>query len=323
MNTAVSPARVRSYESKDESLWDEMIASAHAATFLHTRRFLNYHGNRFCDLSVVLEGEDGRLVGVFPAALDPGDDSCVISHPGITYGGIVHDGGLYGDRMVTVLQAIAEHYRAAGYRTLRYKAVPHIYHRVPGQDDLYALFRVGAKRYRCDLSATIDLVFRQAPKERRKRGQKKAERVGVVVDEGSKYVAGLWRVLTENLARKFQTKPVHSLEEILLLYSLFPRNIEFVVGILGGNIEGGVVLFYGSSVAHAQYIASSEAGSDACVLDAVFQFSIEAAAKKGMRYFDFGISNENDGWLLNQGLYQFKREFGAGGVVHEFYEIGL
>lgn len=323
MKRTASAARVRPYESKDELRWDEIVANADAGTFLQSRRFLNYHGNRFRDLSVVLEGEDGRLIGVFPAALDPGDEGCVVSHPGITYGGIVHDSSLYGDRMVAALQAIAEHYRAAGYRFLRYKAVPYIYHRVPGQDDLYALFRIGATRYRCDLSATIDLDCRRTPKERRRRCLKKAERLGVVVGDGMQHAVELWKVLTENLARKYQRRPVHSLEEILLLKSLFPHNIEFVGGVLGENIEGGVVLFFGNSVMHAQYIASSEAGSDACVLDAVFQFCIETAARKGMRYFDFGISNENDGLYLNQGLYQFKRDFGAGGVVHEFYEIAL
>jgi lipid II:glycine glycyltransferase (peptidoglycan interpeptide bridge formation enzyme) len=47
------------------------------------------------------------------------------------------------------------------------------------------------------------------------------------------------------------------------------------------------------------------------------------SADLGARYFDFGISNEQEGRILNEGLYRFKVSFGAGGVVHEFYEVEL
>jgi hypothetical protein len=36
-----------------------------------------------------------------------------------------------------------------------------------------------------------------------------------------------------------------------------------------------------------------------------------------------GISTEQQGTVLNDGLYRFKSEFGGGGVVHEFFEIDL
>jgi lipid II:glycine glycyltransferase (peptidoglycan interpeptide bridge formation enzyme) len=55
----------------------------------------------------------------------------------------------------------------------------------------------------------------------------------------------------------------------------------------------------------------------------VFEYAILGAADTGVRFFDFGISNENSGKVLNEGLYGFKSEFGCGGVVHEFYEIDL
>ena len=38
-------------------------------------------------------------------------------------------------------------------------------------------------------------------------------------------------------------------------------------------------------------------------------------------FFDFGISNENQGRKLNQGLSYWKESFGAGTVVHDFYEV--
>jgi hypothetical protein len=42
--------------------WDEFCSSAINATFLHTRRFLAYHGNRFEDVSLIMM-ESGGIVG--------------------------------------------------------------------------------------------------------------------------------------------------------------------------------------------------------------------------------------------------------------------
>src|SRR5205085_134261 len=165
--------QVISYSESDAELWDEFVARAPMATFLHTRRFLSYHGARFTDCSLLLK-EEHRLLGLFPAALAPEDDRQVLSHPGITYGGVLHTGALRGARMFNALAAIAAHYTARGYETLRYKAVPYIYQQMPAADDLYALAHAGAVRYRCDLSCAIDLAQRLVPSTRRQRGQKKA-----------------------------------------------------------------------------------------------------------------------------------------------------
>ena len=50
---------------------------------------------------------------------------------------------------------------------------------------------------------------------------------------------------------------------------------------------------------------------------------VAEARARGACYFDFGISNEDEGRVLNEGLYRFKYEFGAGSAVHEFYELDL
>ena len=38
---------------------------------------------------------------------------------------------------------------------------------------------------------------------------------------------------------------------------------------------------------------------------------------------DFGISTEDGGAVLNEGLVCFKEEFGGGGVVHEVFTLDL
>ncbi len=301
--------------------WDEFCASAINGSFLHTRRFLSYHGGRFQDLSLMLL-DDGKLVGLLPAAQSPSNEAQVVSHPGITYGGIVHGGKLKGMKMLAALSAVCDWYRDQGYSSLLYKVLPHIYARAPAQDDLYALFRLGAARVRCDLSCAMDLSARLERSQRRMRSFKKAAAV-VTVSNESHLLEPLWQVLEVNLARKHGARPVHSLAELTLLRENFPQHISVSCALIGGRVEAGVLFFNSPTVWHAQYIAASAAAYEIAALDVVFESAIQQAAQAGVRYFDFGTSNEDAGRVLNDGLYRFKSEFGAAGVVHEFFELQL
>jgi hypothetical protein len=309
------------YIQTHEAVWEEFCAGAVNATFLHSRRFLSYHRTRFKDLSVLII-ESGKVVGIFPAAESPSDSKLVISHPGITYGGIVHRGWLSGMRMIEAITVLSAYYKKSGYKRLLYKPVPYIYTATNAQDDLYALFRLGAQRVRCDLSCTIDVANRQRISERRRRGLKKAQKV-VTLSSDPELLGDLWEVITQNLTLKHDAKPVHSLTELALLVDLFPEQITIRCALLDGRVEAGVILFNFQTVWRSQYIAASERAYKISALDAVFDAALTEAQEFGVQYFDFGTSNEEGGKVLNDGLYRYKSEFGGGGVAHEFYELGL
>jgi hypothetical protein len=302
--------------------WDNLVVRSFAGTFLHTRRFLSYHGDRFRDLSAGIY-DTGHLVGVFPAAYDPREKTCVTSHPGVTYGGLLHEGGLRGNRMIEAFDKLRKYYADLGLQTLRYKAVPRMYHRVPAEDDLYALFRAGAKRYRCDLAAVVDLKNRKSPSHRRTRCLRAAMASKLLVQEGNDGLVGFWEILETNLARKYCVRPAHTLEEMQLLLSRFPDQIRLVTAIASEQIVAGVLLFVMPTTVHTQYISASESGYTVHALDAVIEHCIAIASCGPARWFSMGISNEPNSGMLNDGLHRFKTEFGAGAVTHEFYELAL
>jgi hypothetical protein len=314
---------VSPYSEPDADRWDDFAHLTPMATFLHTRRFLAYHGQRFQDVSVFIQNQRLEVLALFPAAIDPQDARRVISHPGITFGGVLHNGGLRGEEMIHAWEVLKTYYAEQGFQSLRYKAIPYIYHQTPTSDDLYALFRLNAQRSRCDLSCAIDLANRRKTSSRRKRGLKKALSAGVEVVEGERFIDELWRVLEENLERKLGQKPVHTASEIRHLASLFAENIKFIVALLDGQVVSGITLFGSPSVARAQYIASGPLGYDVSALDAVFEHAINQSQVEGLRYFDFGASNRDEGRQLSGDLYQFKAEFGGGGVAQESYDIDL
>jgi len=313
---------IQNYETGEAEAWDEFCKTTHQGTFLHTRRFLSYHEDRFRDRSLVLKNE-GLIVALVPAAEKPGDPTTVVSHPGITYGGLLHAGKVIGEDTIEALQSVITHYSQLGYKRFIYKAVPRIYHQAPCDDDLYAMFRIGALRIRCDLSCTINLANRQAISSRRKRSLMKAEKAGLTVESGSHLLEGLWGVLQENLKTKHNATPVHTLAEITLLADLFPDNINATCAFVEGEVVAGVITFETTTCMHAQYIASNEIGYNISALDLIFECLIANAVRIEKQWFDFGISNEKEGRALNSGLYKFKSEFGGGGITHNIYEIDL
>jgi hypothetical protein len=311
------------YTEADRNIWDEYIVTAPMVTLLHTRRYLSYHANRFQDISLVIKDEKDNIIGLFLAALDPNNPEQVVSHPGITYGGLLHQGNLRGEKMIDVWRLIKQYYADRGLKQLIYKAVPSIYFQSPAFDDLYALFRVGGIRYRCDLSCAIDLEHQLLPSKRRQRALKKAHKNNVLVKEGFEFISPFWEVLTINLTEKHNLNPAHTIEEMLHLYSLFPENIKLIVALVQDNVEAGVIILNTPNVNHAQYICSSTLGHEVSALDAVFEFCLLRSSEQRKRYFNFGISTEQQGQYLNNGLHQFKSEFGGGGTIQEFYQLQL
>jgi len=315
--------RCVAYDPSYAATWESLVESSTSGTFLHSRHFLSYHGERFDDCSLMLIDSHDRPIALFPAAIVPGEPDTVASHPGITYGGIVHGRAVHGQELVDILETILGYYRSLGLRRLIYKAVPAMYHRSPAQDDLYALFRCQARLCRRDLSAAVDLTRAPPLSQRRRRGVRRARTAGLETVHGTQWLDRYWPILSQVLQSRHATCPVHSAAEIRMLASRFPSEIGFVGACSGGELLGGTVLFQTQTVCHAQYIAAGETGTKIGALDLVFESAIEHARATGRSWFDFGISTEAQGMVLNSGLHEFKIGFGAGALIYDIYEVSL
>lgn len=313
--------KVLKFEYKDSTDWDEFLKTCPMATFLHTRKFLSYHKDRFEDQSIVITNDDGVWLGLFPAATNPEDVTEVVSHPGITYGGILHKDQLIGASMLESLEEIFKYYRNKGYKRLIYKATPYIYHQKPSSDDLYGLFRYDAELYRRDLSCTIDLDF--PLRKSRNKGLRKAEKSNIIINVSPKYLNQLWEILTKKIQEKYKAVPVHSYEEMLNLLSRFPEKIKIITALQDQQVIAGVVLFINPNIYHTQYMVVTLEGAKVFALDYLISYCIGLARENGARYFDFGINNEQEGQILNQGLYMSKVKHGGAGVTYDFYKINL
>ena len=99
------------------------------------------------------------------------------------------------------------------------------------------------------------------------------------------------------------------------------RNIECIVCLNNDKVIAGVLLFKTNRVIHTQYIASNEEGKSICALDYLFDYLIKRSIEKDYYWLNFGISTEENGFVLNNNLYNFKTEFGAGSTLYNTYQV--
>lgn len=308
---------IQRYDKSMAGMWDEMVGHSRNGTFLLKRGYMDYHSDRFRDCSLVAL-RDGKPCALLPTNVD-GDT--LYSHRGLTYGGwIVPLKHFDTTVMVEVMDAAMAWMRDNGIKHLVYKAIPHIYHRYPCEEDLYALFRHQAALIETNVSTTIDLTCPLPFDRGNKSGANSARKAGIKVGESDDW-QGYWRLLSSLLDERYGTRPVHTLEEMLLLQGRFPENIRLYTATLDGELLAGVVMYLSSPVAHCQYIGASPRGKDSKALTLLFELLINESARLGYRYFDFGISNEDHGRYLNEGLVRQKCRLGGRGIVYNTYEV--
>lgn len=306
---------IHKFNSEDSVIWDAFVDASKNGTFMLKRGYMDYHSDRFEDHSLMFY-DDEELIALLPASLHKTE---LYSHGGLTYGGIITNLKMTVTLMLSVFETLKEYVIKEGIMRLIYKRVPSIYYAYPADEDLYSLFRNRANLIRRDVSTTIYMPNRIRLSERRRRGVKKALKNGIIVKESHDFDTYI-KLLADVLRIHHDTKPVHTAAEIRLLANRFPENIKLYAAYRGDRMLAGVLVFLTSNVVHTQYIANSEEGRGFGALDAVMNYLInECYSEK--EYFDFGISTENGGMFLNEGLILQKQEFGGRAIVHDFYEL--
>ncbi|MGV7107730.1 GNAT family N-acetyltransferase [Flavobacterium sp. U410] len=305
------------YSSKYYTIWNQFVSKAKNATFLFFRDFMEYHQDRFDDFSLLVFDEKNNIKALLPANRT-GD--VVFSHQGLTYGGIIIDKKCKLSDYIEIIREVLSFLCKQGIHFLEIKVLPSIYAQFPSDELEYLAFLLDAKLTRRDTLSVIDLnsdfKFSQSRKQEISKG--KAEEFEIKeVEEFSEF----WnKILIPNLKEKHQSKPVHSLEEITLLKSRFPKNIRQFNIYKENKIVAGTTVFETEKVVHSQYISGNKVLGRLESLDVLHDYLISNVFVT-KKYFDFGISNENQGKNINHGLLFWKESFGARTIAQSFYRF--
>ncbi len=284
---------------------------------MHFRSYLDYHGDRFDDASLLIYRDD-KPVGLFPSHRIADE---IHSHQGLTYGGFILSQDLPMTGIIAVIKEVMTHYLENGVKTLVIKDVPSFY----GSSSLewmpYCMFLLGADHFRTDLSFAIPLPIspRAYAKGRRWRVNK-AKRRGLTVRETQDFQPFWEEVLVSNLWERHRVKPVHTLREIKRLAENSKPFIRQFEVLDAGKLVAGATIYETKIAVHSQYLSSTARGRKLSALDLLIDYLVrERFPHKA--YFNFGIVNEDEGKRINKGLMEWKESFGAKPYVHQFYKV--
>lgn len=304
------------YQAEHQKLWNDFIEHSKNGTFMLNRGYMNYHSDRFIDHSLMFFDNKEQLVAVMPASLH-GDE--LVSHGGLTYGGIVSSNRMSVKSMLDLFSDLKKYLKKNALTKLIYKRVPSIYHKYFADEDLYALFINEAKLIRRDVSFAICIENRIAFSKGKKCGISKAKQSNVQISIFNDFSL-FFDCENKLLMEKYNTQAAHSADEMALLYSRFPDNIKMFGAFMENELVAGTILFVTESVIHTQYIATTEKGRKTGAFDLLVDYLLTAYNGK-KKILDFGISTEQEGLYLNEGLSRQKEMFGARAVVYDFYEL--
>lgn len=277
---------------------------------------MDYHSDRFQDYSLLIHKAE-KLVAVLPANR-LGEE--VHSHQGLTYGGLIVTSKLKLKDYISLFQEVLRYLEKQGFKTLALKEMPDFYATYPSEEMGYVAQLTQATITRADTAAVIDYAATNTIQYNRLEGVKKAQKQGLVLKEETEFDAFWKHILLPNLAARHDALPTHTLEEIKKLHAKFPENIMQFNVFKESQIVAGATLFVTQTTAHVQYISANSQKQKLGSLDFLFEELINRTfAHK--RYFDFGISNENQGTKLNGGLSYWKECFGARTKLHRFYSF--
>ncbi len=308
--------KVVRYTSDQKEAWNQFVSTSKNATFLFDRNFMEYHSDRFDDFSLMIY-RDEVLYALLPAHRE---GNRVFSHNGLTYGSfMLQDSGTLLHSF-DAFKSMLHYLHEEGIETFDIKMIPTFYNRMPSDELDYFLYLLKATCTKKDVLMVIDYDHQLRFQKNRREGINKALRNGLEVRLDANY-EGFWNeVLIPNLKNKHGVKPVHSLEEIQLLAARFPKNIQQVSVYHEGNIVAGTTVFLTHTTVHPQYVSGNADKNGLGSLDLAYDFAINHF-KEGRRYFDFNISSEENGTLLNQGLLFWKETCGARTFTADNYSL--
>ena len=307
------------YTPAQLSEWNTFVSKSKNATFLFDRRYMDYHADRFEDYSLMVYYKS-ELYALLPANRVA---DTLYSHQGLTYGGLL----MTSDSKTAVVRdafvAMNNFLRQEGICRVIYKPIPWIYASLPSEEDLFALNNVCKAQVSSRDVATVVMLSHRLPlSELRRRCVKKAWKAGVEIREAQD-CSVFWPLLEANLKRRYNARPVHSLEEITLLKSRFPQQIRLFVACKDGRVIGGTLLYICARTIKTQYISANEEGRRVGALDLLFTTLQGKCSEIGMEYFDFGTSNRPENDDLNDSLIFQKEGFGGRAVCYDTYEYSL
>jgi lipid II:glycine glycyltransferase (peptidoglycan interpeptide bridge formation enzyme) len=271
--------------------------------------------------------EGGRLVAVLPAGI--GRDGALWSPTGASYGSIVVKDESF-ERCLAIVDAFVAYAREAGLAHAYLIPPPLIYTLNYSQHIEYAMlyrkadFELHYISHAIDLKRGADFLDHFDPTARK--SIRKILREGRITIRESDDYATFHEILVENKARH-NTKPTHTLEDLLRLRELMPDKLRLNMVYLDDEPIAGSLLFLANrKVVLCFYNMLRYEYEHLRPIYLVMYETCRWAIEQGYEWVDIGVSQDTkaeDPMTPSLGLIQFKERFDARGILRSTYHLSL
>lgn len=314
---------IKRYEESDKDLWDSFIENDSInGTFLQSRRFLNYHPiKRFEDASFLIYNLKDQLCAICPACISyEANKKILFAHKGSTFGGLIFNNKNYNiEKVLQIVKEMELYLTEEGFDEVclritsslfsikNNELLQYVLHYYNYTEYLELGFYIDFNNYKEDLLSNLSQGKRTNINNCLKAGLDFREL------ETEAQIEELYDVLCKNL-EKYDTKPVHTLEELKdLKNNRIAKECVFFGVFDNTKIIAGAMLFYFNivNVAHTQYLCSLKEYDRLSPMTFLYYNLIKKIKSMGFKYLSWGIATENYGKKINIGLSRNKESFNS------------
>ena len=326
----------KKYRAENSQEWDEFLSKESInGTFLQSRRFLCYHKEgKFTDASLLIYNKKNNLAAICPAcdAETVEGKKIFFSHKGTTFGGIIIDKKHYNAKyVVELLEELKEYLAGEGYNEIYLKMTSDIFSTHESDLFQYAFQYTGFHEYK-EISTYVNYAsykndilsnFSQGKRTNVHNCLKEGLFAEELLDDYQ--IEEFYAILCENL-KKYNTKPVHSLDELLDFKNFRLKNECGFFGVFKKEemIAGSMMFYFDKAeCAHTQYLAAKQSYNKLSPMTFMYYSMIKEMKSRGYKKISWGTATEDMGKVLNMGLLTSKEDYGSSYCNNLTYHIVL
>jgi hypothetical protein len=296
-------------------LFDKFLLRS-GAEFTELTDFIMNNGSN-CRPKLVLETDINTDIK-FAFSFSPGKDETIRLSPATTFGNIYFSESVNLDiQFKKAIELIREKTTA---RKILLNYPPLIFNKMLPRN-LNQLINIGFSLRGVEITSVVDSENRKLTKGRRAQISRGKKLDNLRISEKQRFTSEHHQLLTLVLA-KHDKLPMHSCNDINTLCQKFPKHNKVLSCYFNDELCGFIYLFEFNHVRHTQYICFTEEARHLGIQDLILEGLIRESMRD-LKKFSFGISTEDFGRHVNEGLLKYKRSFGAYDAIKPVLEYAL
>lgn len=314
------------YTPEWKEKWDNFVLESNNGTMFHFQKFFDYHAPDKFKFNHLIFLENDEITALLPGAMIGNKFESPI---GASYGSIITQ-DIKFNKALEIISTLLKYAEENGIKEFELTAAPVVYENKPNQNLDFAMLWLGFNYSLHYISSAIkldkdeDIISRFQPTVRRNI-RKTFRNSDIRVEINDRYDQ-FYPILLENKA-KHEVKPTHSLEELLRLKELLPKNIKlFMVYYKDVPIAGSLMFFVNRTCALCFYNMLDYNYEYLKPIHRIMYEVVKYSTDNGYSYVDIGVSQDTKAenpMTPSLGLIDFKEKFDAKTVMRNTLSIKL